>query len=243
MYARAIALTLFVASTLAVAETRVPTLSVTGHGLAQAAPNQATIVFAAVAQGKQAAEAQVQVNRVMLGTMEAIATLGIPADALATTGITLLPLYQDMPPAQPGEVVEPRIVGYQASNRLEVRLQDIAQVGPVIDSAVDSGINEIERVTLGLKDDRALRRAALANAAQDARLRAEAIAAAMGVRLLGVDEVTEEGMGLVRPLMERSMKAMAADAATPVQPGQVRVEATVTVRYRIGAEPAPGKGK
>src|SRR5437764_822958 len=62
--------------------------------------------------------------------------------------------------------------------------------------------------------------------------KADAIAAALGVRIDSVLEVQEGGQ-IVRPLFAGAMMARAAEAATPVEPGQVSVTASVTIRYRI----------
>jgi len=66
-----------------------------------------------------------------------------------------------------------------------------------------------------------------------ARSKAEAIAAAMGVQLGTVFEVMEGGVEPMNPQMRFGVAMVKTDAATPVEPGQVRVHASVTVRYVI----------
>jgi uncharacterized protein YggE len=219
----------------AAAEATPPMLTVSGRGAAQAAPDQAVVRFAVLAQEKEAARAQGRVNKVMAEATAAVKALGIPAGSLATRGIELQPLYYT-PDTVDDRNPEPRIIGYQAGNTLEVRLDDPAQLGRVIDAAVHSGINQIDSVGFGLKDDQALRRKALTEAARDARAIAETLAKAMGLRLAAVEEVSES-VDSVAPPMERNMaKAMMEEPGTPVQAGQVRVEANVVVRYRVGPE-------
>ena len=238
MFVRTVALLWLFACANAFAEETESTLTVTGQGVAVAAPDRATLVLAVVSRAKQAVDAQRQVNETMNDTVAAVTALGVPAQALTTTGIHLLPLYEEADPKH-GRI-EPGIIGYQASNRIEVRLEDLAQVGPVIDAAVNTGANAIESVSLGLKDDRPVRRAALIDATNDARLRAEAIASAMGVRLMGVMEVNEQGVGVMLPRRRGGAQTMLAEAGTPVQSGQVRIEAAVVVSYRLSpATPQP----
>lgn len=228
-------LPLLVAPMLAVAEVNPPMLTVSGRGAAQAAPDQAVVRFAALAQEKEAARAQGRVNKVMADAAAAVKALGIPAESLATRGIELQPLYFT-PDVVDNRIPEPRIIGYQASNTLEVRLDDPAQLGRVIDAAVRAGINQIDSVGFGVKDDQPLRRKALTEAARDARTIAETLAKAMGLRLSAVEEVSESVDNVAPPMEPAMAKVMMNEPGTPVQPGQVRVEASVVVRYRVAPE-------
>jgi uncharacterized protein YggE len=70
-------------------------------------------------------------------------------------------------------------------------------------------------------------------AVQEARAKAEAIAAGLGLHLGEVLDIREEGAHAPYPVERRF--ASAAAAATPIQPGQVQVGAAVTVRFRLVA--------
>jgi uncharacterized protein YggE len=60
----------------------------------------------------------------------------------------------------------------------------------------------------------------------------------MGVEMVGIKQISETGISLVRPQMDSGVVFSARAAATPVQAGQVRVEASLTVTYYIiDAEP------
>jgi uncharacterized protein YggE len=78
---------------------------------------------------------------------------------------------------------------------------------------------------------------------QSARVKAEALARALRVKLVEIVEVGEGGISLSPPPSPfRGRVGMAAEAmvATPVSSGEVGVEASVTVRWRIA--PCPGDG-
>ena len=214
--------------TLAQEAANVSRISVTGRGEVAAIPDSTVLTFAVLARHENAAEAQAQVNRALSRAMTAVCKLGIPAEQLTTTGITLTPVYADRR-AEPA--AQARIIAYHASNRIEVRLQGTEQVGAVIDAAVKAGANGIDGIAFTLSDDAAQRQEALRQAVLDARAKADAIAAAMGVRLESLEHVVEQGVGVFVPSLSRAMVAEAA--ATPVSPGQVRVEANVQVVYRI----------
>jgi hypothetical protein len=82
-----------------------------------------------------------------------------------------------------------------------------------------------------LKDEEPVRREALALAAVRARAKADAIAEALGTRVVGVRRV-EEGGGSVPVARHRAM-AMEASVATPVEAGDVEVRATVSLTVEI----------
>lgn len=221
-----------------------PTLTITGRGEVAAAPDRAVVRLGAIAQAEQASDAQGRVNEIMNRALADIRALGIPEELIGTTGLSLSPVYstEGRQPPQPldhGQPKEPRIVGYRASNVIRVELTDLKRVGDVIDRGVAAGANRLEGLSFELRDDSGPRGEALRKAVADARAKAQAIAEAMGVRLDAVSEITEGGVSILpsRDQYGGTMARLAASAEaapTPVQPGQVQVEATVTVRYSLG---------
>lgn len=209
-----------------------PTLSVSGRGEVSASPDRALVRVGAVVQAPEAAAAQNQVNQIVQRAVEALKGQGIAEEALTTAGLMLTPVYAQRGENQPPD--EGRVVAYRASNSIRVRVDDLKRVGTVIDAAVAAGANHVEGISFELKDDREPRRRALQDAAREAQTKAETLAEAMNVKLERVAEILEGGVELFPPRLEMGRMALAAgQAPTPVQPGQVQVQATVTVRYRI----------
>jgi uncharacterized protein YggE len=218
-----------------------PTLTVSGTGEAFGAPDRAVVRLGAVAQAPQAADAQKQVGEIVARTIDALKQLGIDEKAIRTAGVSLSPVYTDFQPPRPAQQQqppqEPKISGYRASNTVEVRLDDLTKIGPVIDAGIGTGANNVEGVEFQLKDDAPQRKAALKQAAGDARGKAEALAEAMGMRLGGAIEVIEGGVGGWPPIpfarRGGAMLAEAMAAGTPIQPGQLQITASVTITYRL----------
>jgi hypothetical protein len=212
---------------------QVPTLTVTGEAEVSTRPDEAVVRLGAVAQAPQASAAQQQVNEIMTRAIEDIRRLGIVEDAITTVGVSLQPIYSQPQPRPTDQIPpEPKITGYRASNSVRVRLSDLKKVGEVIDAGIEAGANQIEELSFGLKDDTAARSVALQDAARQAKAKADAIAEAMNLKIDGVLEISEGGVQIMPKYYAGARLAM-ADAATPVQPGQVQVNATVTVTYRI----------
>jgi uncharacterized protein YggE len=207
----------------------------------RAAPDQATVRLGVLAQAPTAQAAQEQVNRIANGILDAVKKLGIKPEDIQTSDLSLNPVYSQ--PRQGAEDTTPRITGYQASNMVNVRFRDLAKIGPVIDAGLTAGANRLDSVSFGLENDQAARAAALTNAVKAARAKAETLAKAFEVELVEILEISEGELNVNQPPFPRPLMAMAAmksGADTSVEVGQLSVDASVSVRYRIA--PAGARG-
>ena len=216
---------------LIAAKSDASTLMVGGQGESKAAPDLATVRLGAQAQGTDASSAQNKVNVVLQAALNRIKALGIPEKRIRTENLSLDPIYQNQ---KPGDDNPPRITGYRASNVLAVEVENLTLVGRVIDTGLAAGINNVEGVSFDLKNDDAARSEALERAVTQARSKAETLARALDMKLDGVLEVNEGGVSVnpPQPIYGRMMMAK-MEASTPVQPGEVGVSASVTLRYRL----------
>jgi uncharacterized protein YggE len=189
--------------------------------------------FGTVSQNSQASAAQAKVNEIMQKALEGIEKAGVPKKAIRTSGLTLSPVYSEQKVFSSTE----KITAFRANNTIEVTLDDLKLVGKVIDAGIAAGANELQGVSFRLKNDLPQRSAALAMAAEEARDKAKTIGKALDVRLAGVMEVTESGVRSFYPSDStggaRMMSLRGGTAPTSVEPGELRVQASVTVRYEI----------
>lgn len=209
-------------------------LTVQGEGRVAVAPDRATVTLGVVAEAEAAEAAQQEASRVASAIRDAVVALGIERSQIQTSGLSLSPVYPPRPPQRQlgGQGLVP--VGYRASNVVSIRVLRLERLGPVIDAAVGAGANSVQGIELGLQDEAPPRRRALAMAVEAARAKAEAIAEAVGATLGEVRSIDEQSFG-VQPVFRAEMMQMrAADVSTPVEAGEVTVEATVTVRWVIG---------
>jgi uncharacterized protein YggE len=207
------------------------TISVTGHGEVNAKPDQATVRVGVEKEAATAVAAQEGVNAAMQKTIDAIKKLGINENAIQTAGLNLSPVYA---PQRPGSRNEPpTVVGYRASNIVQIRVNDLQKLGDIIDAATSAGANRLEGVSFELKDDLKSRSRALQLAAQDAQAEANALASALSLKLGPVRKVYQVNANPPRPMYGGMALARAAEVSTPVEPGEVKVEASVTVEFQI----------
>ena len=87
----------------------------------------------------------------------------------------------------------PRIVGYTVSNSVTVTVRDLAQLGPVLDAVVSSGVNQMNGLSFSIAEPEPLRNEARKMAVAEARTRAELYAQAAGVSLGRILSISEAG--------------------------------------------------
>jgi uncharacterized protein YggE len=212
------------------------TLTVSGHGEVRVAPDRALLRLGAVAQAPSASLAQNQANQIVQNIIKGITSLGVAGRDIATGTLSLSPLYDDQPPEPRQRTAQPSIRGYRATNIIGIQIEDLTTIGPLIDVGLDAGANRVAGISFDLRDDGDARRQALRQAAAEADEKAGAIARAMGVEIMGIQDITERGVNLIRPQADAGAVFSAGRTQTPVQAGQVRVEASLEVSYLI-AEP------
>jgi uncharacterized protein len=208
-----------------------PVLAVTGNAQIFAVPDEATVRLGIVRQTNSAQAAQEQANTVAQEILTAITKTGVPPQQIQTARLVLSPIYA---PRSPESREAPRIVAYNASNSVSVRLSDLSLIGPVIDAGLKAGANQLEGVQFGLRNDLPAREEALKQAVAEARSKAQTMADAMNLKLDEVIEISEGGVSVMtRGEIPLNGRAEFALAQTPISAGQLEVHANVSVRYRI----------
>jgi uncharacterized protein len=123
------------------------------------------------------------------------------------------------------------VIGYSASSSVHATVRDLGKAGAVVDAAVRAGAKEFYGPQLRVSDSRAQYREAVSAALDDARARAEALAAKAGVTLGAPIAIVESGGAPPMPVYESY--AAAAETAIPIEPGVNEISATLTVTYAI----------
>lgn len=218
------------------ASERASTITVSGSGAVDVAPDIATVTFGVrteevTAQAAQAANTEI-VNRVL----GALAAAGVEEDDIATTNFSLNPVFRHT-----GR--ERQQTGYMVNTSLRVTVRNIDRVGYVLTAANNAGVTSTGHINFSIADSTAPYHEALALASQNARGRADAIASTLGVRIVGVQSVTEQ-WGRHTPVarggdmvMEEAAwdvaMPMAAAAPAPIQVSDLSVEANLSVVFLI----------
>src|SRR6266566_2660170 len=147
----------------------VPVVVTTGQATIMAAPDRAFVTVAAESRSKNSADAQRLNADAMTAVMAKLAQAGIPKDAIRTVAYDLQPEFDFANGRQ-------TLRGYVARNSIEVRLDDLARVGAVLDAAGSGGATSIGGIRFDLRNRDVVERDALRQAVADARARADAAA-------------------------------------------------------------------
>jgi len=235
---RAILLTAAVVATAAWAEaqpaqdkTGRPFIRATGEATVSTKPDRAKLDIGVVTQAANAQNAATQ-NAAQTESMVAALRRSLGSSAeIRTSSYSLTPNFRY---AKDGG--QPTLNGYTASNTIEIVTNDLSNVGKVIDAGTQAGANDVRGLEFQLKDEAPVRAQALAEAARKARASAEAMAAALGLKIVRVLSAEEGGPAqVIRPM--RAMAMGAAASSTPVESGNIQVQASVTLTIEV--TPAP----
>jgi uncharacterized protein YggE len=208
----------------ACADSLPPAISVTGEASVSVPPDLAEVEAGVTSDAKTAREASETNNAAMGKLLLALKASGIDAKDIQTSRLSL------QPQNAPNRSGPAAIVGYRASNRVTVRLHDVAKVAGTIDMLVGAGANDIGGINFMVSQASKLLDDARTQAVADARRKAEIYAKAAGVTL-GAPLSISEG-GAPGPMFRAKMAASPM-AATPVAQGEETLSITVAVTWAI----------
>ena len=178
----------------------------------------------------QTAGAAIQENSARMDrVLAALKRAGVADRDVQTSSINLNPEYRYQ------ENKAPELVGYSASNQVNIRFRDIRNSGKILDALVAEGANQINGPTLTIDKPEAALDEARMNAIANGRARAEIYARALGKRVTRVVSVSEGGGNYYppppMPMAERSMAVQAAD--TKIVAGEQKLQVTVSLVFEL----------
>ncbi len=204
-----------------------PTIRVHGEATVSAEPDQAQFDIGVETQAATAKEATDKNTAQTNALVQELKTI-VPAGDIKTVNFSVNPNYVYPPAGGPA-----KITGYTATNTVRLQLSDIAMLQKVIDVAMRSGANSINRLTFSLKNEEAVRDQALGQAADQARSGAIALTAALKMKLGRLLRVEEGQPVIVSPARQISFGRATSTEVTPISPGRIDVHADVNLTYEI----------
>lgn len=212
-----------------VTTTKTDTFSVTGEGKATVSPDIAIIQAGVQTQAATVKQAQDQLNKNINAVSEAVKKLGISDKDIQTSNYSVHPNYDYNGGQQ-------KIIGYNATSTLTIKVRDIEKANSVLDAATASGANQVGGISFDVDDKTKAENEARAEAVAEAKKKAVDAAKIAGFRLGRIINYQEGFGGGVPPIAyaERGV-TMAKDMANPtqVEPGSQDITVTVTLSYDI----------
>ena len=200
---------------------------ITAQGTAQvmADPDMVTVTANASVTAGTVGSAQEEMNRIVASATAKLLELGVKDEDIVTTDYSYFPRYN---------YDTNTLTGYDANHTLSITCRDVEMLDSVIGVLSDNGFSQVYSVTYDVSTRSELYRQALELAIACAREKAERMASAGGVKLTGLESITEQGGYGDAYILNGAadMGVMKTEsAATGIRSGNVSVGASVTVVY------------
>jgi uncharacterized protein len=200
-------------------------ISVRGVGTASATPNQATLTIGVETVSTTAQAALRDNSSKAAELIKVLKASGVEDKNMQTSQLSIFPRFDEK---------GTKVVGYQVSNTVTATVKDIAKVGPVIDAAsvVAGDAIRMQNLSFGLSDDAAAMKVARTKAVENAKVEAEQLAAAAGVKL-GALRVINSSSRVDAQVLNQFGRETAADSGSAIQPGSADVTAEVDLIFEL----------
>lgn len=194
-------------------------------------PDIAEITLAVYTQAADAKSCQDQNKKDLENALKVLESAGVEKTSIQTSNYGLEPVYD----WNTGK----DITGYEMNTNITVSDIPIDTAGTLITSCVEAGINRIQSVDYLSSNYDASYQEALKKAMESAKQKAQAIAEAGGAALgsvVHVEEYSSSQQARYNGYQRTAATARAVmdtAAAIAVEPGQIGVEARISVNYEI----------
>jgi uncharacterized protein len=198
-------------------------ITVSGTGSVALAPDTATVSASVETNADNAARAVSDNNVRYDRIVAALERAGIARSDITLSYYTVNYSPKPQTPS-PGDRY-----GFTVRRQFDVKVREIGKAGTVVDACTGAGATGIDNVGFGTADPNAGRAEAIRRAVADARSQADAIAAAAGLHVTGIESIGQGG-GEFRP-MPMMKAAVAASAPTTFDQSNVNVSATISITF------------
>jgi hypothetical protein len=213
----------------AVAPQNLATISVDASSYIEVIPDQGEVYVTVLTRGDTA---QVQADNAVLANqvITAIMAVGVPKEDIETSSIDFYPTY-----IYDEKTYKSEIDGYEARHRLKVTIKDLDIVGKVIDEAVVAGAEYVDVVNFTVSDEKReeYKKTLIEEAVAKAKVKADAAASASGESIDGVQNLSISDYGGQPYYRADAIKGSGDTEGTQVLPGEVRIEISVHIAYRL----------
>ncbi|MCK7459921.1 SIMPL domain-containing protein [Idiomarina aminovorans] len=209
-------------ATVAQASERI--VSTSGTGSVSAIPDQMSLTFWIEQRGNKLSSQKTVVDETTKRLINDLNRKGVEDKDIRSYQLQISPRYQrndDGKTEQNGFVVQ---------REVQVTLSEPENYDSIIDLALTRGVTRVGRVKFEISHQQDLYEQALINAYQQAKAKAERLAASAGLKLSDTLSITEQSMS--RPVMMQ-MAEVSSRSDKVSLPGQQTIEARVDVSFSI----------
>lgn len=206
------------------------TLSINGSGMVYLAPDMATINLGVMAEAEDVQSATAESNRVIEKIKEVLVEFGVEEADIQTTNFSVYP-YSDYG----YELDQSADTRYRVDNNVTVTVRELEKLGEILNEAILAGANSIYGVQYGIAEQESAYNQALEAAVDNAKERAEFLAAASGAELGELKSISTYygGGGYPAPYAEMAAGIGGGAGQVPVSPGSLVIRVEVSVVYGL----------
>lgn len=206
------------------------TFTIEGEGKVSGKPTLAEISFGLLSEGLDVAKLQQENTQKVNAMIAAVKQLGVAEKDIQTSQYSMSPRYDYRDGSS-------KLVGYQVSQNVSVKLRDLSKIGDALTRIGQLGGNQVNGPSFTIDDLSLLKQEARLKALEDARKKAEVLSDVLGVKIGRVVTFNESAGGYPPPMpMYTSMKAIDASegvAAPSIQTGSLDVTSNVSVTFEV----------
>lgn len=217
-------------------------ITVSGEGEVKAEPDNAKINLTIRTSAPQVKDAQNVIDEKAKKLNSELEKIGIEKQNIKSLFYNTNPKYEYKAIECKSETVpcgsEYKMVGYEASQTIEIKVKKIELTDKIISLAGTLEINEISGPNFNIENDAKFKSEARNLAIKNSRVKAESIAKALGMKLGKVVKFDEDA-NMIRsvPMMAYAKAAMSADGAAEnqevLQKGEEVIKSRVSVTYYL----------
>ncbi len=223
-----IALVMALSAAAALAETKI---AVNGTGEVRVSADTAIISLGVNARDKDVLKAQQRANETIASIRKALVAQGVKEENINTDFINIYPIYDYSSDQE-------QLAAYNASSTLAIKVTDMESVGALIDVCFAAGANTLNGISFSASDTSEAETEAMKKAVTDAKRKAEIYAEASGLKIIGIEVISEGGVysyqnniGNVYAKGMDDVVEEAEDAGTIVQSAKLIVSASVSITF------------
>ncbi len=211
-------------------------ISVSGKAEKNYEPNKVDVTLAIEGRDKELKTAKRKHDELLNALHKVARNFGVDKKDVKTLSNNIQPRYEYR------DKNNRRVLaGYSAKHRVQVTLKKIDKVGDFVNAITKAGIDQLQGMSFGLIDSNAAEREVMLMAVKDSRMKADAVAASLGVSAPKVYSVNVQGGGgyhpkpmpMVRGKMMMAMDAESAPPAAEIPTGEVTIRQNVSAQFEI----------
>jgi uncharacterized protein YggE len=189
------------------AQTSQRTIITSGSGLVSVSANMAELRLQLQAVDRNSAVAKQDVDSRVNDFIRALKRIGIDKTDVIAPTLRLSPNYEYINQKQ-------RFTGFRATRSVTVTLSDLEQLNELMDTALDSGIDQIGQLQLKVRDEQQYQLQAREQAIEDSKQKAQALAQAYGAKLGPIVQVRYQAAATNSPVPCGRPEAMMSRSAS-----------------------------